>query len=364
MKILDRYICRQVFTSTVIAVSVLSVVLVLGNIFKKLLDLLVSRDAPLELVLSLIAYILPFSLTFTIPWGFLTAVLLVFGKMSAENELVALRSIGVSVARVTATVFVLAIVCTGICLWINVDVAPKAQKRMQEAFFNIATSNPLSLFGSDKVIDEFPGRKIYVGKNEGKELYNLLMYQLNEGLDPTSVIYARRGDLEVDLKEKQVLMHLYETRMEQRDSDEPGDLLKIKQGIIMGETVAAIPLKELYEKNKKKGGIGQLTIQELFAATALDGSAVRMELSKRFSSALASLAFALFAVPLAITAQRKETSIGFMLSLMIAFVYFFLQILIDMVRNKPAWHPEILIWAPNLVFFAVGGWLFYRLSRR
>jgi LPS export ABC transporter permease LptF len=365
MKVLDRYVSRQVLTSTVIAVAVLSVVLVLGNIFKKLLDLLVSRDAPIDLVLSLIAYILPFSLTFTIPWGFLTGVLLVFGKMSAENELVALRSSGVSIARITATVFLLAILCSGICLWINVDVAPKAQKRMQEALVNIAISNPLSLFASDKVIEEFPGRKIYVGRNEGKKLYNLLMYQLNTGLDPTSVIYARRGDLEVDLKEKQVLMHLYDTRMEQRDDEAPTDLLKIKQGITMGETVAAIPLKELYEKNKKKGGKTTMTIEELLNdSSEADFSAARVEISKRFASALASLAFALFAVPLAITAQRKETSIGFMLSLMIAFIYFFLQILIDMVRNKPAWHPELLIWAPNLLFFTVGGWLFYRLSRR
>jgi len=160
-------------------------------------------------------------------------------------------------------------------------------------------------------------------------------------------------------------MHLYDTRMEQRDSDDPADLLKIKQGIIMGETVAAIPLKELYEKNKKRQGPGQATLVELMKASNEDNSAAaRIEISKRFSSALASLAFALFAVPLAITAQRKETSIGFMLSLMIAFIYFFLQILIDMVRNKPAWHPELLIWAPNAIFFVVGGWLFYRLSRR
>ena len=66
----------------------------LGNVFKRLLDLLVNNDAPLDLILSFIAYILPFSLTFTIPWGFLTAVLLVFGRLSAENELIAWRSSG------------------------------------------------------------------------------------------------------------------------------------------------------------------------------------------------------------------------------------------------------------------------------
>src|ERR1041384_3863804 len=109
MKLIDRYVSRQVFITGLFAVGVLSVVLVLGNVFKQLLELLVNHDAPLYAILSFIAYIIPFSLTFTIPWGFLTSVLLVFGKMSAENELIALRSSGVSIPRVSALVFVLAL---------------------------------------------------------------------------------------------------------------------------------------------------------------------------------------------------------------------------------------------------------------
>src|SRR6478736_5748438 len=104
MKMIDRYVSRQVLVTGLFAVAVLSVVLVLGNVFKQLLELLVNHDAPLDLILSFIAYILPFSLTFTIPWGFLTAVLLVFGKMSAENELIALKSSGISVPRTCASV--------------------------------------------------------------------------------------------------------------------------------------------------------------------------------------------------------------------------------------------------------------------
>jgi lipopolysaccharide export system permease protein len=338
---------------------------VLGNVFKKLLDLLVNHDVPIDLILSFIAYILPFSLTFTIPWGFLTAVLLVFGRLSAENELIALRSNGVSVPRTTVPVFLLALLCVGICLYINVEVAPKAQTRMQQAFFNIATSNPLALFASDKVIDEFPGRKIYVGRNEGQKLYNLMVYELDERNVPKSIIYAQRGQLEVKPEEKQVLMRLFDARFEQRDEELPEDLTKLKQGITMKETVVAIPLQELYEKNKKRHGPSAMTIEELLAnSNTADAAATREEVSKRFSTALASLAFALFAVPLAITAHRRETSIGFMLSLGIAFVYFFLVIVIDTLKNKPKWHAEVLIFAPNVVFMALGAWLFYRLSRR
>src|SRR5438445_4390920 len=109
----------MLFTA-LMAIAVLSMVLVLGNVFKQLFELLVNHNVPIEFILSFIAYILPFSLTFTIPWGFLTAVLLVFGKMSAENELIALRSNGVSIPRICVPLLFLAIVACVIWLSINV----------------------------------------------------------------------------------------------------------------------------------------------------------------------------------------------------------------------------------------------------
>src|SRR6516162_391636 len=115
MKLLDRYVGREILTTSFFAIAVLSLVLVLGNVFKQLLDLLVNHDVPLQYILSFIAYIIPFSLTFTIPWGFLTAVLLIFGRLSAENELIALRSCGISIPRICVPIFGLALICVGIC---------------------------------------------------------------------------------------------------------------------------------------------------------------------------------------------------------------------------------------------------------
>ncbi len=379
VKILDRYVFGQVLVTSLFAVAVLSVVLVVGKLFKELLDLLVNHDAPLDLILSFIAYILPFSLTFTIPWGFLTAVLLVFGKMSAENELIALRSSGVSITRTCLSVAVLALTCVGICLWINVEVAPKAQIKMKDALYNIATNNPLAMFGSDRVIEDFPGNRIYVERNEGAQLFNLLVYQMNDEFEPMAVVHARRGLLETDRENKQLLLHIYDGRFEQRDESAPRDLMKIRQGITMAESTLSISLVELYEKNKKRKGMGSMTAKELLSRLDTDGaespdlspkkaaaerSALKTEVNKRFSFSLASLAFALIGVPLAITAHRKETSVGFLLSLIVAFVYFFFIIIADTMRSNPKAHPELLIWLPNVLFISLGAVLFYRLSRR
>lgn len=364
MNLIDRYILRQLLVSALFAIAVLSLVLVLGKIFKELLDLLVNHDVPIQYILTFIGYILPFSLTFTIPWGFLTAVLLVFGKMSAENELIALRSIGISMARVSAPLLVLAGIACGICLWINLEVAPRAQEKMRSTIFEIATNNPLAMFNSDEVIDEFPNHKIYVEKKSGTRLRNLLLYEYSDDEEPLRVITADSGEIKTDIPNQQVLLKLYDAHYEGRDPKDPDNLNKIQQGITMGEVVMPISLKELYEKNRKRQRMGQETVQQLLSRDDESKTAARVEVSKRFSLSFASLAFALIGVPLAITAHRRETSVGFFFSLVIAFVYFFFIILADLVKNNPAYHPELLIWSPNVVFIGLGLYMFHRLGRR
>jgi lipopolysaccharide export system permease protein len=372
MRIIDRYISRQVFTTAAFAVAVLSMVLVLLNVLKRLLDLLVNHDAPLQVILTFIAYIIPFSLTFTLPWGFLTAVLLVFGRLSAENELIALRSNGVSVPRICIPVFLLSLVCVAICFYINVDAAPKAEEQMKNAITQMATSNPLALFGADQPIDQFPGELIYVEKRNGPNLENILMYQLNDRGQATMMVHAKRGRLTADLQGKQeIILHLDDATYEQHDSQKPDNSALIQMGIKARQTDLAISLKELYEKNKRERRPSQMTLAELLqnekpGSTASPGaiSVLKTETNKRFSLALASFAFCLIGVPLAITAHRKETSIGFLFSLVVAFVYFFFIVMVDDVAGNPKFHPELLIWMPNVIFISLGAYLFFRMSRR
>jgi len=376
VKLIDRYVGWQILVTSTIAVAVLSVVLVLGNVFKQLLELLVKNDTPLQQIVTFLAYILPFSLTFTIPWGFLTAVVLVFGKMSAENELIALRANGVSIPRACLMVLLLSLVCVGACLWINIDVAPRAQRAMKEELYNIATSNPLAMFGSDKVIEDFPGKKIYVERNEGAQLFNLLVYEMDDEFLPVKVVFAHRGLLETDREKKQILLHIFDARYEQRDAEEPTNLMKIRTATAQENTLP-ISLEELSEK-KRGRGIGSMTVDELLERlkaeeklarkspreVAAERSVARTEVSKRFAYALASFAFALVGVPLAITAHRKETSVGFLMSVAVGVTYFFIGIFIHGVRDNPRLYPEYLIWLPNLLCLGLGGWLFARMSRR
>src|SRR5436189_6242105 len=252
MKLIDRFVSRELLVNVAFAIAVLSLVLVVGNIFRKLLPLLVNHDVPMEYLITFIAYVLPFSRIFTIRWGLLTAILLVFGRLSADNELIALRANGVSVPRVCVSVWGVAVAVTVPVLRLNVQVAPAAQEKLRSTIFDLATRNPMALFGSDQVIDQFPGRKLYVGKKEGNKLENITVFEINENALPMKVTFARTGMLEADLANKQILMHLYQARYQQRDEKNPADLTKIRDGINMVEGTLPISLEELYKKEKKR----------------------------------------------------------------------------------------------------------------
>jgi LPS export ABC transporter permease LptF len=369
MKIIDRYLSGQIMGTVLWAVALLTMILVLGNVLRDLLNLLLSHQVPITYIAAFIAYLLPFSLIYSIPWGVLVATLLVFGKLSSDNELVALRANGVGMPRICFPVFVLAAGFLAICLWINLYAAPIAELKLRSAAFDLASNDPLALFGSDEVIDQFPNRKIYVGKKEGSTLHDLHIFEMNAKNLPMRVIYAKRGTLEVDKKNEQILLHVYDARYEERDASAPDDLKKMRHGITMREGVLPISLQELLRKARNNERPNEMTLDQLRNALqksqdAEDEAAFKTEVSKRFSNAMAVFTFVLIGIPLAVTAQRKETSVGIALSLVVAFSYFIIIVLTDNVKHKPSLHPEILIWLPNVLYLTLGGTLFFRLARR
>jgi lipopolysaccharide export system permease protein len=369
MKIIDRYLSGQIMGTVLWAVGLLTMILVLGNVLRDLLSLLLSHQVPITYILAFIAYLLPFSLIYSIPWGVLVAILLVFGKLSSDNELVALRSNGVGMPRICFPVFVIAVGFLAICLWINLYAAPIAELKLRSAAFDLASNDPLALFGSDEVIDQFPNRKIYVGKKEGSTLHDLHIFEMNSQNLPMRVIFARRGTLEVDKKNEQILLHVYDARYEERDASAPDDLKKLRHGITMREGVLPISLEELLRKARNNERPNEMTLDQLQSALEKsrdveDEAAFKTEVSKRFSNAMAVFTFVLVGIPLAVTAQRKETSVGIALSLVVAFSYFIIIVLTDNVKHKPDLHPEFLIWLPNALYLSIGGILFFRLARR
>lgn len=372
MLLIDRYVGRAILVTALYGVLVLSVVLVLGHLFREALDLLINRDVPPGYILFFMACVLPFSLTFTIPWAFLTSVLLVFGRMSADNETIALRSSGISLLRVSMPVLAIGLLLSVFCLWINLAVTPAAELAMRQSLADMARSNPLALFTPNEVVDQFRGRKIFVGSREGDELRSITIIEQDENAMPQAIIRARRGVLERGGNGDQLDLTLHDAVVENRPPGRGTETAAIRHGVFASEIDVNIPLDDLVQTSLLWRPLRTFQLGDLFDFLGRDleneewptRAGVLTEISKRFSLAIASLAFAFISVPLGVMAQRRETSVGFAISLAVAFGYFLFVALADMLRENAAAYPYLLLWIPNALFIGIGSWLLLRLDHR
>lgn len=364
MRISDRYIARQVIVVTLYAIVVLSVVLVMGNLFKQLRPLLVDQGAPLGLVLRFVVNVVPYSLMFTIPWGFLSAVLLVFGRMSGEHEITAFRVAGISLTRLSLPVFVVAAAFSGFCLWINVNVVPLATASLEKLIFEQVKRDPRSLLDPGIVQSRFENQKVFVEEKKGDSLYGFHLYQVSSSDDASpsqAYVHAGKVSLVVDNEKKQLRLKLLDAFIETKQKDGSFEIAFAKEaepwlfdfGFTRNHKVrsAAMTNTEIKAYLQSNPDLPKLKRVQFGA-----------EITKRYSFSLACLAFACVAVPLGIRARRKDTSTGLILSIGIGMLYFLITVLAEDFKTDAA--ATAMLWSPNLLCCLLGFYLFRRARFR
>ncbi len=366
LRIMDRYIGKQIISATVFGVVMLCVLLVLGNLFKELRPLMVESNAPPILIGQFILSVIPFSLVYTIPWGFLVAVLLVFGRLSAENELVSMRMAGVGLLRVAMPVFALGAMLSGLCLWLNISIGPKAKDTIKFVLYEAVKENPNALLDPGVVQTRFKGQKVFVEQREGNLLHGLHLYQLKDDKYtgyPTASIYAREAKLKIIQENKQLRLHLTDAYMETRNPDGTRELA------FVGEQEPLLFDFDVERKKSRKASTmtNEEIRHELNSETALtDKKRYRLsnEIQRRYAFSCACLALSLVGVPLGINARRRETSTGLAISIVVALGYFLFFASAEQYQDKDGNGALILYWLPNLLCLLLGTWLFFKARRK
>lgn len=368
MKILYKYLIREVFTITLIALACLTFGLVLVNVFQKVSDIFINHDVPLGLILQLVILLIPFSFTFSLPLSLLAAVMLTFGRLSHDLELLSIRAAGIGLIPYIAPVILLSLLMSLLCFYNNAVLAPTAYRAFKLKLIDIGRNNPTMLLRAQEPIDTFPGYRIWIGEKQGNQIKDVHIWQLDDNNMPQRSIRADHGELTADLNEFYVKISLTNARQEIRGSD-PTQLNLINTGMKAKQLPMKISLDYLKNRGNYRGNKSVQTIMELSQSIEnLETSKKQLmptltEIQKRVAFSFAPFTFVLVGIPLAIYAHRRETSTGLVLVLGIAVVYYLLIVIATSYKHQAEAYPELIMWVPNIIFQSLGFYLLWKVNR-
>jgi lipopolysaccharide export system permease protein len=355
---IQRYLLREIATPMVMALVIFTFVLMMGR-SQKLMEMVIDKGVPLGQILRLLANLMPTFLVLTIPVALLIGVLLAFGRLSAESELVALKACGVNLPLLMRPVLALALLSGLITASLTLYIEPAANAAFRRQAFAVASSIATVGIIPMTFNDDFSGLVLYAAEVNDKDgqMNNIFIADERPGTLPAT-IFATSGGIQVDQAEQTMNLRLKDGTIHRRD--DKNDAYQIIQFDTYG-------LRVDLNHNDDKGKVlnrreGELNLPDLLLArkSPLDNKDARVlnaGLQKRFVMATTPLIFILIGVPLGIRSQRSGRGANFALALFI-FLLFYILFTLAKTLVIDLGLPALCMWLPVVIFTVAGIFLF------
>ncbi len=359
MKTLHLYLLRQVMATLVVTVSVFAFVLLLGNVLKDVLDLLASPRTTVGLLFQALALLIPFVLSFALPIGMLTASLLTFGRLSADQELTAIRAGGISLASAIVPVVALSLVLCGVCFWFIGDLGPRSRVAFKELHNSVLRSQETLSLGEGRYV-ELGSVTLYARKVDGDLLRDVRIFAFTNGVCYLD-LFAPEAELLRDSNRFPAALSL-------RNFQGLVQMAGGWQGISAEERIEPINFRSAKLDPPK---LSEMSMRQLLdertkrrAEGFRDVTPIEVQIHRQAAFSFACLGFTLVGIPLGIRAHRRETNIGVAMALLLLLLYYSFIIVAQFLGTKPHWYPQYLLWIPNLMFQVAGVYLIRRADGR
>jgi len=363
MRILDRYIFREILFPFLIALIALTFVafLAFSREIGWLLELIVRQSATAGDIWAISAAYIPNVLTFTIPMAVLVGILTGFGRMSSDSEAIAFRATGISMVRILMPVLALGLLAFAANLAMSVWIAPERTANLRDVRYEFL-ARQVSLEVKPRVFNESLANYVLYVQNVSQEGFNWDGILLADMSDPEQlrVIFAQSGAVTKD-DDKRVFTlaltdgstHLVSPRSPTLYSQDSFDSRTIS--VAMPEA----PAKQTRTVISEISTAALWTAMKAGAATYEE----RVEFHRRFALPFACLVFTLAGLPLGVSTTRGSKSMGLILSLILMLVYYLAFIGGTRVAGNAQFSPFLGAWLPNLAFLGLGIFLIIRSNR-
>jgi lipopolysaccharide export system permease protein len=359
---LDKFILGELMSPFFFGMMAFTIILVAGGLLFKISDLVIERGVSFGIVIRLFLYYLPRLIAYTIPMSCLLAALLGFSKLSANSELVALKSAGLSFNRIVRPVLIASFVISIAAFFVNETLVPISERAAANVMVYEVFKETPPVF-KEKIFlkeekDKQLKRVIYVNKMKIKngDMDEIVVEEFEKG-QLVRVISAKSG------KWINGSWWIYDgAAYEIKKTGEVSTLFKFdKQALNLNLNPS--------EAAKTSDDPDQMGITELYNAIQVkeklgeDPGKLWMALNLRISVPWACLVLALVGAALGSRPQRSSSTMGLGLSVIIVFVYYVIMSFSQSIGEAGYIPPVIAAWMANAVFLVVGCVLCKRANR-
>jgi LPS export ABC transporter permease LptF/LPS export ABC transporter permease LptG len=361
MRILTRYILKEIFSHSLLGLLVFTFVIFVRHI-GHLLELVVHHSLAPRSIFTLFLLPVPGILVLTIPMAVLIGTLIGLSRMSADGEVIAARASGIGLAQFVRPVMIVALCGWALASWMSLFLAPQSARKLHRLEQEITTSEVPYEIQPRVFLEQFPNLLLYLQDVTGSRSRwsNVFIADVTQR-DAPKVTLAESGMLVNDQNARRLTLHLDRGTTHEIDAQHP------ERYSIASFTDTDIPIP--WERGE--GAISDwraplaLSLKELLvpAPKPTERQAARVELHYRFALPVASLVLALVGVPLGLSTRKGGKAVGVVLTIILVFFYYIIMAFGLSFSKQGRLDPAVGLWLANACFAAAGTSMLLHLRR-
>lgn len=377
MGTINRHYFFQLCITTLISTSILLGILLYGNLVKHDDYLLQAMAVSPYIFLQLSALLVPYALSFALPFGFILALLLCYGKWSSSYQILALRSLGCDIFSWGLPPLFLSLLISIFSVFIILDWAPKSRAEFDHQKSSILWANINSLLEKEKEVefnlvknnkiltnrnlDALSGQTVSkvslsVGSTDQNNWYNVRILLLNEHNKMIRIINSKSAFVSRSEDNTKLLLDLKNVDLQSSEDDQT-------QNVFISFERWDEPL--IFQINNKNSElninrVGFEILMQLANSDSIDSNEAKILIYKGVALGSSSFFLSLVLLPISIKSGRKESITNLSLGIALSVSYYATLLFLEDVSF--IFSLPFLTWLPNVFCIIIGSYLLYEFE--
>jgi len=362
--LINRYIFKEFVLPFAVNVLFFTFIFLMAELIQ-ITNWIVNYNIGLPTILRMVLYQTPYFLIFVIPLSIMITILLTFLRLSSENEILAIKSSGISLYALLTPVFAFCFIGSALTLFMTLYGQSWGRSALRDLTYEVVSANIDIGLKERTFNDNFSDVMIYVNEIDlkSKKLVDVFIEDSRQP-DKINTVVAPTGKIFSDPRNSITHLKLFNGSINQTNLQErTANSIHFNTYDISLETPGASGQKKKKPKRPKEMTIAEL-LRYVHASRAADEDYfdAKLELHRRFSIPVGCFVLGLLAVPLGVQSKSAKRSFGMVLGLVFFLLYYLMMSLGKVYGETGAYPPFIGMWLPNFIIGAIGVYFLIRTA--